>query len=282
MNSDSTVVKHIASIKAESMLPYVQTAGYFLSAPSYVIKRKKYDSILIIYTICGKGYLKYGNKEYMTEKDSVIIMDCNQPHVYYTDKIELWNMLWVHFKGGQSMEQTAFILENNGPLLKLGKDNSVKNDLYKILNISPQTGIYSDIMLAGLLNGIVNVFMLKSLHNPGSNNHVVPEIVNKAISMIKARYAENITLDALSRDLFANKYTLIKQFKKYIGMTPYVYLIKYRIRQAKSLLENTPLTILEVAQKVGFQDMSYFIRTFKEHENITPLAYRKYSFKKQI
>ena len=40
------------------------------------------------------------------------------------------------------------------------------------------------------------------------------------------------------------------------------------------MLEDTDLKVLEIAMEVGFDNLSYFIGTFKRHMNMTPSKYR--------
>ncbi|NLV35906.1 MAG: helix-turn-helix transcriptional regulator, partial [Clostridiaceae bacterium] len=63
-------------------------------------------------------------------------------------------------------------------------------------------------------------------------------------------------------------------FKHYFKRTPMDYLNYYRITQAIKLLEETELKVLEVAMEVGFDNISYFISTFKHYVGITPSKYR--------
>lgn len=48
-----------------------------------------------------------------------------------------------------------------------------------------------------------------------------------------------------------------------------------RVRKACELLRSTRLSVQEIAEQVGYQDVTYFIRMFKKHEQVTPLKYRK-------
>ena len=45
--------------------------------------------------------------------------------------------------------------------------------------------------------------------------------------------------------------------------------------EAKSLLRQTSMTVQEIAYLLGYDDTSYFIKTFKKWEGCTPSAYRK-------
>ena len=59
------------------------------------------------------------------------------------------------------------------------------------------------------------------------------------------------------------------------GRTPIEYLKIYRIEKASKKLLNTDEAVTDIAFSCGFNDLSYFIKTFKELKNITPAQYRK-------
>lgn len=62
----------------------------------------------------------------------------------------------------------------------------------------------------------------------------------------------------------------MKFFKKITGITFISYLNLLRLEKAQSLLKNTDLTVLEIAEKVGFHNFSYFIRSFRSQYGTTP------------
>ena len=64
-------------------------------------------------------------------------------------------------------------------------------------------------------------------------------------------------------------------FQKILHTTPMTYITKYRISTALSLLQNTTLSITEIALSVGFNSSSYFSKIFREYMGSTPLQYRK-------
>lgn len=274
MRPDLFTIKHIPSETAIDMLKYVQSAGDFKCDNTYVIKRKKYESILILSTLSGKGFLKYGNKNYEISENQGIIIDCNEPHVYFSDKNDPWHFIWAHFKGGSSMKEVKFILDNNGPMLDMESNSKARKGILEIIKLLHSKGIYCDVQIAGILNEMVTMLMLKDL--PNFNEYkIVNDTLNKAILIIEKNYSQKINIDDLSRSLFINKFDLIRKFKKYIGITPYNYLIKYRVQQAKLLFENSSLSVAEVANNVGFDDSSHFIKIFKQFENLTPLKYKE-------
>jgi len=59
------------------------------------------------------------------------------------------------------------------------------------------------------------------------------------------------------------------------GKTTKKWIDEHLAMEAKSLLRQTSMTILEIAFWLGFEDSSYFIKAFKKWEGMTPLAFRK-------
>lgn len=64
-------------------------------------------------------------------------------------------------------------------------------------------------------------------------------------------------------------------FKEISGQTPIEYIIGVRIEHAIELLKNTNLSVTEIALDSGFDNIGYFIRTFKKYTKFTPGAYHK-------
>ncbi|HAP6869770.1 TPA: helix-turn-helix transcriptional regulator, partial [Enterococcus faecium] len=58
------------------------------------------------------------------------------------------------------------------------------------------------------------------------------------------------------------------------------YLKKVRISKAKLFLTETRLTLTEICEKVGYTELGYFSRVFKEETGMTPSQYRKGTFVK--
>lgn len=99
--------------------------------------------------------------------------------------------------------------------------------------------------------------------------------MSEIVEYMNVHYDENIDIPKLAEKMgFAEKY-FISAFKTEIGETPYAYLTKLRISQGKVLLENTNLSVQDIAKKCGFDKMSAFSLSFKNITGKTPIQYRK-------
>jgi AraC-like DNA-binding protein len=64
-------------------------------------------------------------------------------------------------------------------------------------------------------------------------------------------------------------------FASFNGLSPWEYITIRRIEQSKELLRDTDFSVLEVATRCGFGNLSNFNRKFSRIAGMTPLAYRK-------
>ena len=97
---------------------------------------------------------------------------------------------------------------------------------------------------------------------------------------IQANYHESINLKKLSEVFYINPVYLGQLFSKHFNMYFHDYLTRIRIDEAKKLLRTTDMKVYEVADKVGFQNVDYFINKFKKLVKYTPLNYRSHSKRK--
>lgn len=92
---------------------------------------------------------------------------------------------------------------------------------------------------------------------------------------IDHNYSQPLSLETVAQSFYINKYYLSHQFKEIIGYGFKKYIQLIRINKAKILLQNTSLTVNEICTKIGYDNINYFIRLFKEKEEMTPYQYHK-------
>ncbi|MFW6007076.1 MAG: AraC family transcriptional regulator [Bacillota bacterium] len=264
-------VEHTAGNRAKTMFYYLQSGGHFFCNPNYLTDRKNYNTMLIIYTLKGKGKLVYKEHSYEISKNSGFFIDCNKPHRYGTLK-NSWNFIWFHFNGGECKKYFEKFYENNGdPVFKVPENNIIPGNIKKIhqllKNNDPELDIKGSCLIIEILTELL-------LYNKGK--YSIPSPVNTVLSEIEDNYYKTISLDDLSKKTGTSKYHLSRLFKKHTGYSPHEYIINYRISQAKYLLKTTEKPVYEIAEKVGFNSSSHFIKLFRQETKTTPLKFRNY------
>ena len=100
-------------------------------------------------------------------------------------------------------------------------------------------------------------------------------LVKSIIDYIHTHYESQITLNILASHFHLSREHLCRLFKKMTRMSPIEYLNFYRISTSTRLLRETDHEISDIALEIGFNNISYFNRTFKRYMHVTPGEYRK-------
>jgi AraC family transcriptional regulator len=85
---------------------------------------------------------------------------------------------------------------------------------------------------------------------------------------------EYINLERVANYVCLSEFYFLRVFSRVLGVTPHQYLIRSRLRKAAHLLANEEMRITDVAYKVGFGDVSNFVRTFRRAAGLSPRHFR--------
>jgi AraC-like DNA-binding protein len=103
--------------------------------------------------------------------------------------------------------------------------------------------------------------------------------LQRRIREVQAFLAENLDHDvdlrAIAQEASLSPYYFTRQFTAFVGVPPYRYLIQLRIDRARALLRETELTVTQICHRVGFNSLSHFTTTFRQHTGVSPSAYRR-------
>lgn len=126
------------------------------------------------------------------------------------------------------------------------------------------------------LLGIILEYHLYS--TPSESTHRNQQRINQfknVLSLIEDKYSETLTLNDLSKAAGMTPKYFCRFFREMTQRSPIDYLNYYRIECSCTQLIATHATITEVALNCGFNDISYFTKTFKKYRGITPKQYLK-------
>src|SRR6266542_4079483 len=100
----------------------------------------------------------------------------------------------------------------------------------------------------------------------------VEEAAARARQLLAAETGEPRSLEALAAAAGANKYVLLRAFKRRFGITPHAFQVCLRVERARDLLARR-VPPAEAALRAGFADQSHLGRHFKRVVGVTPHAY---------
>lgn len=101
-----------------------------------------------------------------------------------------------------------------------------------------------------------------------------PWAERRCVELMRARMAEDISIADLAAEARLSVFHFTRMFKRTVGMSPREYLVQIRIEKARELLVHSDLTILEVAQELGYSSGQVLARAFAKNLHVTPREYR--------
>ena len=258
----------------------------------------KHDFIEISYVMSGRGIHKVGVHEYEISKGDLFIINYDVPHGFFPsiqsdNGPEVYNCIFMPqfldaslFSSYNFLDITSSFLFNSlfpdervpGADLRLkGAEFHEIGDLfskmyseYKLMKKG-----YCDIIRAYLIELIVKTFRYLEQDTQIALSVKNKELVDQAIAYLKSNYDTDIKLDDLAMRSFISKNYFSRLFKEVAGISFSDYVQKLRIDEACSLLKNTDMKVVDIASKVGFNDLKFFYSVFKKITGKTPGDFRK-------
>lgn len=99
--------------------------------------------------------------------------------------------------------------------------------------------------------------------------------VRQAVVMIQEHFAQNLSLETAAAEIYVSPSYLSRIFQKEMHCTFGEYLTLRRMEEAKRLLRDTDLTVLQIGEAVGYNNDKYFMNLFKKRAGMTPGRYRQ-------
>ena len=100
-------------------------------------------------------------------------------------------------------------------------------------------------------------------------------MVRRAMAYIHEHYAEPLAREDVASHVGVSARHLTRCFQQEVGLSPIAYINRYRVKQAKQLLEAGDSSITEVADAVGFASSGYFADAFRREVGMSPREYQR-------
>lgn len=255
---------------------YLTDIGYYPKAHYHFRERPEgcLQNILI-YSVEGNGEVWLGGTRYVIPVDHFFIIPAGISHKYYSDTSNPWSIYWIHFTGSKSAEfsrslsQPVMIDRNNYSRI------SERIELFEEIFINLERGYskeaieYVNLSLGRLLATFTHLSQYRVI-----DYQSMMDPVGKSINFMLENVNRRIYLEELARVSGVSVSQLSRLFVQNTGHSPIDYSVNLKIQRACRLLDNTALTIAEIAREMGFSDQFYFSRIFHKVMNLSPARYR--------
>ena len=269
--------KHILlADKIKNVFDNSRSCGWHHCNEMYSMRRGKNDqlsdSYRLIITAKGEGQSVIGHTRYELVPNTLLIISPNTPQIYQTSPKKDWDFYWAHLNGPGAEAMLAYIVREYGSFFQITCFKELTEYLELMINTKYRYFEY-EILVAQIIPKLLFT-LFEDITGPAQDLERSKQLVVSIIDYIETHYNENFTLDSLSKRFFVSVEHIIRVFKSETGMTPHQYIKRYRFEKACYYLEETNMSVSEIARKVGYSSTSTFIGQFHNKYDVTPFLYR--------
>lgn len=254
---------------------YPLSFGKYVSANNHYTKRHNHSDNLIIFCFAGSGEFSTSTCQGVIKEGDVLFLPKGTKHQYKSNNKTPWSIYWVHIEGHLFEQFMDFIGVNNTNLiLNISNQKAFINEFEQLLatrNKSYQ--LNSFILAANIIKKMFALFTMNSNVKPAQLKQDFN--LSKVTGFMEENISQQINLQQIADAFKLSKFYFAKKFLQHTGVSPIRYFLELKIKHACKLLDESNISVKDVALKIGYDDPYYFSRLFKKIMGLSPTQYRQ-------
>jgi AraC family transcriptional regulator of arabinose operon len=225
----------------------------------------------------GQGALVVNGTKQTVGQGQGMLLYPNEPHEYYPISSP-WEIHWVTFNSACAAIMLQSLKLTKSQVLTFANPDPIMQKLYQLFSIAETNDPMKGLKCSSLLYELLLDLYRYGTHAEVRSKQQFFELLSPALRYIEDHYHEQITLEDLASRLCVTPQYTCSLFQNTLGIRPFEYITKIRLRKAKELLQRQhDLNINEIARRVGYENTSYFNKLFMRDEGMTPKLFRRTS-----
>jgi len=251
-------------------LPFIFHLDTVIS--KYDVSPNWHENIELLYCISGSGFAKYGPESIAFSVGDLLVVNADVLHAIVSDTQIQYHCLII---------DNSFCESNGIPITSLR---------FQRLIHEPEISVHFQQIVQGFQNysqgkslavadiryavlGLMRQLCAKyTVPHQQAEQSVSSERVKKAIAYIRQNISQKITLDDIANHVGISKFHLSREIKAFTRMTVVDTINQIRCSEAQRMIKNGS-SVSAAAISCGFENLSYFTRTFKKFFHACPSDY---------
>ena len=261
---------------------HIENAGRSFQIPVHW-----HDEFEIIYvrsgfltvSISGESYIGKTGEAFVVSPGNLHLMGSQSGTVdYYTF---LFPLKYISFRTDDMLDEKLLEPLNSGHLMICPRVKDTAKELceqlieiYMAKKDESESKIATQVRTKIILLQFILEMWKKGfvIENDTSGRNTVEK---EMVSYIQQNFTGKISLREFGEQFHLSEKYISRYFKEHFHITLSQYVTYLRLEHAKQLLQDTDIPVTDVAMQSGYQNVSYFIRSFKKTYGVSPLKYRK-------
>ena len=264
---------------------HIENAGRSFQIPVHW-----HDEFEIIYvrsgfltvSISGESYIGKTGEAFVVSPGNLHLMGSQSGTVdYYTF---LFPLKYISFRTDDMLDEKLLEPLNSGHLMICPRVKDTAKELceqlieiYMAKKDESESKIATQVRTKIILLQFILEMWKKGfvIENDTSGRNTVEK---EMVSYIQQNFTGKISLREFGEQFHLSEKYISRYFKEHFHITLSQYVTSLRLEHAKQLLQDTDIPVTDVAMQSGYQNVSYFIRSFQKAYAVSPLKYRKNNY----
>ena len=264
---------------------HIENAGRSFQIPVHW-----HDEFEIIYvrsgfltvSISGESYIGKTGEAFVVSPGNLHLMGSQSGTVdYYTF---LFPLKYISFRTDDMLDEKLLEPLNSGHLMICPRVKDTAKELceqlieiYMAKKDESESKIATQVRAKIILLQFILEMWKKGfvIENDTSGRNTVEK---EMVSYIQQNFTGKISLREFGEQFHLSEKYISRYFKEHFHITLSQYVTYLRLEHAKQLLQDTDIPVTDVAMQSGYQNVSYFIRSFQKAYAVSPLKYRKNNY----
>ncbi len=230
-----------------------------------------HDSLELIFVTKGEGNILCDCRKYDLTEGDIIIINSGEVHRITTRSSMTYHCLII---GDSFCMENGVDIGNINFMTRI-RDERTRSFLEDIIEEWEKDSPYSITAIRAaalsLLLHLCKNFVFE--YGKRKDRYQSDSIIN-ALEFINNNFRRELSLEEISKKAGMSKYHFLREFKRYTGHTVVKYINILRCEYAKRLLRSSEMSVGDIAVSCGYENQSYFSKTFKVYTGILPSKFR--------
>ncbi len=227
-------------------------------------------NIELLFFISGEGRILCDTQSTPVAPGDIFVVNANSLHYVATDSELRYDCLIV---------DNSFCTENDIDIERLLLKNHIRDphasDLYKqmVKAFADRNPYYNTCVRSAVLSLLVYLLCNYTQSEDNMRRRAgskAVENIKTALGYIHAHFMQKLSISEVASAVRLSQYHFSREFKKVTGVSFVGYVNYLRCENARKLLQSGKCSVAEAAAQSGFENLSYFSKTFKMHHGHAP------------
>ena len=261
---------------------HIQNGGQSFQIPVHW-----HDELEIIYVKSGFLTVNISGENYIGKPGDAFVVSPGNLHFMgsQTGTVDYFTFLfplkYIAFRTDDMLDDKLIEPLNSGHLMINPEiKDTVKEQCEQLAGVYAAEIDESESKITGQIRK--KIILLQFIHELWKKGFIVENdttgrntVEKEMVSYIQQNYTGKILLREFGEQFHLSEKYISRYFKEHFHITLSQYVTYLRLEHAKQMLQETDISVTEVAMQSGYQNISYFIRSFKKTYGVSPLKYRK-------